>query len=274
MGVAEPEQGVQAIHDVCWGTYIVILGETEELANLRSTLGTKTLGVNDISNAGDIIVALLDDGESENRKIHSNDAATNRLALALTSAARTVAGMAFGEEESDTSGMHNTLLHGETLLVVATGDLENVALELITNAVAWDLGAHSAGIVRLRPSSVCVFERVSYLLSMKTRNFLSSSTSISFWLPLAGCCGRQLMYFRGGGMEIFERKRTKEIFYQSQKTLAYIFNSINGSENTHQLHLDGVTGSRSWLKCCCRGVLVVINSSWKSRRFLCGRSIR
>lgn len=51
--------------------------------------------------------------------------------------------MAFGEEESNTSGMHNTLLHRETLLVVATGDLEDVALELITNAIAWDLSAHS-----------------------------------------------------------------------------------------------------------------------------------
>jgi len=122
---------------------IVILGETEELADLRGTLGTKTLGVNDIGDTWDITIALLDDGESENREIHSNDAATNRLALALTSTARTVAGVAFAEEESDTSGMHNTLFHRETLLVVATGDLEDVALELITNAVAWDLSAHS-----------------------------------------------------------------------------------------------------------------------------------
>lgn len=70
---------------------IVILGETEELADLRCALGTKTLGVNDISDTGNIIVSLLNDGESKNREIHSNDAATNRLAFALTSATRTVA---------------------------------------------------------------------------------------------------------------------------------------------------------------------------------------
>jgi hypothetical protein len=29
------------------------------------------------------------------------------------------------------------------LLVVSTGDSEDVALELITNAVTWNLGAHS-----------------------------------------------------------------------------------------------------------------------------------
>lgn len=38
--------------------------------------------------------------------------------------------------------MHNTLLHWKALLVVATRDLEDVALELITNAVTWDLSAH------------------------------------------------------------------------------------------------------------------------------------
>jgi len=39
--------------------------------------------------------------------------------------------------------VHNTLLHGKALLVVATSNLEDVALEFITNGVAWDLGAHS-----------------------------------------------------------------------------------------------------------------------------------
>lgn len=144
-------EGVQAIHDVCRGTYIVILGETEELANLRGALGTKTLGVHNVGDTWDIIFALLNDGKSKNREIHSNDAATDRLALTLTSATRAVAGVAVGEKESDTSGMHNTLLHWETLLVVAAGDLEDVAFELITNAIAWNLGAHSDDLVRNRP---------------------------------------------------------------------------------------------------------------------------
>jgi len=87
------EGSVQAIIDVCWGTYIVILGEAEELADLRGALGAKTLGVHDISDTRDIIVSLLDDRESENGKIHSNNATTNRLALALASATRAVAGV-------------------------------------------------------------------------------------------------------------------------------------------------------------------------------------
>jgi len=46
--------------------------------------------------------------------------------------------------------MHNTLLHWKALLVVATCDLEDVALELITNAVTWDLSAHPAELIRIR----------------------------------------------------------------------------------------------------------------------------
>ena len=40
--------------------------------------------------------------------------------------------------------MHDTLLHGEPLLVVATGDAEHVAFELVADAVAGDFGAHAA----------------------------------------------------------------------------------------------------------------------------------
>ena len=40
--------------------------------------------------------------------------------------------------------MHDTLLHGESLLVVAAGDLENVACEFGTHRVAGDFVAHAA----------------------------------------------------------------------------------------------------------------------------------
>lgn len=98
--------------------------------------------MNDISDAWDIGISLLDDGESENRQVHPDDAATNRLSLALTSSAWAVAGVALGEQESDTGWVKDTLLHWETLLVVAAGDLEDVALEFVADAVAWDFSAH------------------------------------------------------------------------------------------------------------------------------------
>ena len=39
--------------------------------------------------------------------------------------------------------MHNTLFHGETLLVVAACDAEDVAGEFVAHAVAGDFGAHA-----------------------------------------------------------------------------------------------------------------------------------
>ena len=40
--------------------------------------------------------------------------------------------------------MHDALLHWEALFVVAAGDSEDVALELVANAVSRHLGAHAA----------------------------------------------------------------------------------------------------------------------------------
>jgi hypothetical protein len=99
--------------------------------------------VDDISDAWDLVFTLLDDGEGEDGQVHGDDASTDGFTLALTSAAGTVAGVAVGEEKADTGWVHDSLLHWETLLVVASGDLEDVSLELISNAVTWDLSAHS-----------------------------------------------------------------------------------------------------------------------------------
>lgn len=123
-------------------TYIVLLAEAEESADLGGSLGTEALGVNDVGQAGDVGLALLDDGEGENGEVHADDATTDGLAATLTAAAGSVAGVAVGEEESDTGRVHDTLLHGETLLVVAAGDLEDVTLELIAEVVTGDFLAH------------------------------------------------------------------------------------------------------------------------------------
>ena len=39
--------------------------------------------------------------------------------------------------------MQDTLLHWESLLVVTSGDLEDVSLEFVTNRVAWYFVSHS-----------------------------------------------------------------------------------------------------------------------------------
>ena len=100
--------------------------------------------MDNVGKTWDVTLTLLDNGESENGQIHTDDATTDRLSLALTSAAWAVAGVACAEEESDTGWVHDTLLHWETLLVVATSDLENVSLPLVSKAVSWNLLSHAA----------------------------------------------------------------------------------------------------------------------------------
>jgi hypothetical protein len=65
---------------------------------------------------------------------------------------------------------------------------------------------------------------------MKTRNFRSSSISISFWLPLAGC---KTLSVRDGGFFAMCKgwKLTKEIFCARAK-LADIRDGIHGSQKT------------------------------------------
>ena len=127
---------------MAYSTYIVILAEAEEPADLGSALGAETLGLNGIGEAGDVGLALLDDGKSENGEIGTDDAAADRLALALTGAAGAVARVAIGKEKADTVRHKHALFHWEALLVVATGDTEDVALPLITERVGRDLSAH------------------------------------------------------------------------------------------------------------------------------------
>lgn len=125
------------------GTHIVFLAETEEPADLGRALGTKALRVDSVRKTRDILLALLDNGKGDNRQVHSDNAAADTLSLALSGAAGAVAAVALTQEQAHTSGVHDTLLHRETLLVVATGDLEDVALELVANRVARNLLAHA-----------------------------------------------------------------------------------------------------------------------------------
>lgn len=56
---------------------IVLLGQTKESSDLGGALGTQSLGVDNIGQTRDIALALLDDGQSQNRQILSNNAATD-----------------------------------------------------------------------------------------------------------------------------------------------------------------------------------------------------
>lgn len=138
LNVEQAKTGTVAVAN----TYIVFLAEVEELADLGGALGTEALGVDDVGKAGDVLLAALGDRDGKDRQIHAGDTTADGLSLALTSAAGTVAGVAVGEEEAGTVGQEDTLLHRETLLVVSTSDLEDVALPLVTEGLGRNLSAH------------------------------------------------------------------------------------------------------------------------------------
>jgi len=121
---------------------IVFLAQVEELADLGGTFRAETLGENVVGEAGDFLLALFDDDKRENCDIGANDAPTNRLALALTGTAGSVARVAVCEEELDTVREQNTLLHRESLLVVSTSDTEDITLPLVSNRVTRNLLGH------------------------------------------------------------------------------------------------------------------------------------
>lgn len=132
---------------------IVLLGQAEELLDLAGTLGTQALGVDNVGQTGDVGLALLGNGQSQDGQVSADNAAADRLALALAGPAGAVAGVALSQQETDTGGLQDTLLHGETLLVVATGDADNVALPLVTESVGGDLGTH---LYKVSLSFLCV----------------------------------------------------------------------------------------------------------------------
>ena len=118
---------------------VILLGEVKEAADLGRTLGAEALGEDGVGQSGDLVLALLDDNDGKDSNVGTDDAAANGLALALTGAAGAVARVAVREEEADTVGEEDALLHGEALLVVAAGNTEDVALPLVAEGVSRDL---------------------------------------------------------------------------------------------------------------------------------------
>lgn len=122
---------------------IVLLAQVEELADLAGTLGAETAGHSRVSEPRDGGLAGLHDNEGKGGNIGSDNATTDRLAAALTRATGAVARVANGEEEAGTLVQQNTLLHGETLLIVTTGNLQDVTLPLVTEGISLDFLSHT-----------------------------------------------------------------------------------------------------------------------------------
>jgi len=118
---------------------IVFLVEVEELSDLVSSLGSKSSVDEGVCEASDVLLAFSYDNGRNNAHIVVQDASSNRLSLPLTSSARSVAAHALLEQKLYSTVDKDTLLHGESLLVLTSGDSKDVALEFVAKAVGWDL---------------------------------------------------------------------------------------------------------------------------------------
>ena len=85
---------------------IILLSQAKESSDLGGSLGTKSLWIDNVGEPWNVLLALLDNGQSKNRQILTNDASSDRLPLSLTRSSWSVAGVAIGEKESNSSWEH------------------------------------------------------------------------------------------------------------------------------------------------------------------------
>merc|ERR1719305_396829 len=121
---------------------IILLGQVEKLPDLAGTLGSQPARDGVIGQSRDLSLALLDDGHGEDGEVAVDDAPADRLPLTLSILAGTVASGSLLQQQPHPAVGQDTLLHREALLVVASGDAENVSLELVTEGVGLDLLTH------------------------------------------------------------------------------------------------------------------------------------
>jgi len=148
---------------------VILVGKVEQLANLAGTLGTNTARDNLVSETRDLLFTLLHDNAVDNRKIVGDDATTDSTTTTYTiMLATTIADSAGLKKKTNTVINKNTLLHGETILIVTTSDTKNVALELITKRRCVNFVADTH-----------FHERAKFLLIIKVEYLLTTSSGAS-----------------------------------------------------------------------------------------------
>jgi len=137
--------------------YIISLGKVEKFADVVSTLGTKTTGDRVVSESRDLRISHLGNNKIENGNVLSYNASTNGLALTITATALTVTLVSLLHEKTDTSVGENTLTHGESLLVVSSGDTEDVTCVLLSEGGSINLLRHALLVKVLEPGHILNF---------------------------------------------------------------------------------------------------------------------
>ena len=72
---------------------------------------------------------LLDNNQVEHRQVAINNTSTDRLSLSVSLPSWSVTGLSLSQQQTCSAVGKYSLLHGETLLVVSTGDADNISLQ-------------------------------------------------------------------------------------------------------------------------------------------------
>ena len=117
--------------------HVVLLAQTEQLADVARTLRTQAAGLRRrlVRQTRDLVLALLHDHQVQHADVRTNDAPTHRLSLTLTLiitraththiTTSSVARHTIRQQKTHTVVAKNTLHHRETLLVVSSSNAEN-----------------------------------------------------------------------------------------------------------------------------------------------------
>merc|ERR1711963_851466 len=101
---------------------IVFLFEVEQLSDFVGSFWSQSSINNGVGQTSNIVVTLSDNAGGQNSQIVVDDATSDGFSLSFTGSFASVAGSAFLHEKSNSMSDEDTLFHGETLFVFASGD--------------------------------------------------------------------------------------------------------------------------------------------------------
>jgi len=120
------------------------LSEGESSSDSIGSLWSKSSWSLLIGEASNVLLSLNENLKSDNSKIWSADASSNRLSLSLSGSSWSVSGSSLSHENSDSAVYQDTLFHGESLFVISSSNSEGVTFELFSYNFSVNIRPHSS----------------------------------------------------------------------------------------------------------------------------------
>lgn len=141
---------------------IEFLVKVEVLDDSVSSLLSKSVGEFNIGESSNFLISLGNNSEHDNGKVGSGDATSHGFSLTFTSSSGSESCSALSEKDSGSTVDQDTLFHWETLLVISSGDSEDVTFEVFSHEFSIDFLAHTAII---EGTNVFFFINFNFLIS-------------------------------------------------------------------------------------------------------------